>query len=444
MAESIHLEDIETGKKSKHCRYFKMKVLKDHTAGQVDNVVEQNLDSKTIVFSDKSSSYVNIADYVEVHILQKSSRQTTVTTLKWVHIAISNAKRWLLGNHHMIKAKYLQNHLNEFCYKLNRRYFGHRLFDRVTIALAKFLLVRFNSLNNKIIVMKLQISLPSLMGRVSRTLITFALLFLCHFTYSQCPNGVEIAANGKCTNLSWIAPVSPPAQLPMSILVDGDGQDLVSSMTVGGTTTTAIYENPINSGGCNNFKLFTGTIVINGVDCQYIGGVLPVNLISLYVTANEGQVEIKWMVASQTNNKGFLVQRSFNGREWTTIGDVGGLGTSTMIKEYSFIDQEPYRGINYYRLKQVDFDGRESVSDVKQVQFDRGELKFFPNPFQDRLQTVGLAAEDNVELIRFDGLHIHKMVDRDGVVDTSDLIEGVYLLKVENALRVNVYTVVKL
>ncbi len=55
-------------------------------------------------------------------------------TLKWVHKGISNLKRNLLGIHHMITYKYLQNYLNEFVYKLNRRYFGERLFDRLIVA----------------------------------------------------------------------------------------------------------------------------------------------------------------------------------------------------------------------------------------------------------------------------------------------------------------------
>ena len=54
-------------------------------------------------------------------------------TLKWVHITIGNAKRNLLGNYHKIKRKYLQLYLNEFIYKLNRRYFGDRIFDRLVI-----------------------------------------------------------------------------------------------------------------------------------------------------------------------------------------------------------------------------------------------------------------------------------------------------------------------
>lgn len=134
MAESTPLEDIQTGEKSSQVRYFKAKVLETHQSGEVNQTITEDLDEKTIVFSDQSTSYVDIADYVEMHVTEKSSKESTEETLKWVHIFISNAKRNLLGNYHKIKGKYLQLYLNEFVYKLNRRYFGERLFERVVIA----------------------------------------------------------------------------------------------------------------------------------------------------------------------------------------------------------------------------------------------------------------------------------------------------------------------
>lgn len=137
MAESTPLEDIETGKKSSQCRYFKMKVLANHKASEVDETVLKNIEKCSLVFTDKGTNYINIADYVEVHIQEKSNNETTKTTLKWVHIAISNAKRNLLGIYHKIKGSYLQLYLDEFCYKLNRRYFKMNIFERLTLAVAK-------------------------------------------------------------------------------------------------------------------------------------------------------------------------------------------------------------------------------------------------------------------------------------------------------------------
>lgn len=134
LAESTPLEDIDTGKQSSHCRYFKAKVLENHTAEAIDETIKEAIDRESVVVTDKSTSYVNIADYVEMHVVEKSSKEVTKTSLRWVHIAISNAKRNLLGNYHKVQLKYLQLYLNEFVYKLNRRYFGEKLFERLVIA----------------------------------------------------------------------------------------------------------------------------------------------------------------------------------------------------------------------------------------------------------------------------------------------------------------------
>src|SRR5690606_3297112 len=83
MAESTPLEDIETGTKSSQCRYFKMKVLYDHKADTINDTIAESFEESCIVFSDKSTSYVDISDYVEIHLTEKSDKQTTKSTLKW-------------------------------------------------------------------------------------------------------------------------------------------------------------------------------------------------------------------------------------------------------------------------------------------------------------------------------------------------------------------------
>ena len=105
-----------------------------HHGEEITETIKESIDNQSIVFTDKSSSYVDISDFVELHVMEKSSKDTTEETLKWVHIAISNAKRNLLGNYHKIKRKYLQLYLNEFIYKLNLRYFGEQLFERLIVA----------------------------------------------------------------------------------------------------------------------------------------------------------------------------------------------------------------------------------------------------------------------------------------------------------------------
>jgi transposase-like protein len=135
MAESTPLEDLKSGKKSSHFRYAKMKVLDSHESTDINKVVSENIESQALIITDKSTSYEDFSALFDTHVSFKSDAKTTKTTLKWVHITISNAKRNLLGVYHMMNRKYLQSYLNEFCYRLNRRYFGERLFDRMTIAI---------------------------------------------------------------------------------------------------------------------------------------------------------------------------------------------------------------------------------------------------------------------------------------------------------------------
>jgi len=136
MAESTPLENIKTQKTDSACRYFKMKALADHSSEKVNETIEKWIDNRSIVFSDKSKSYLDISSIIETHIMEKSSNELTNSTLKWVHLTIRNAKADFSSTYHKIKAVYLQKYLDEFCYKLNRRYFGTKVFDRLVLAVA--------------------------------------------------------------------------------------------------------------------------------------------------------------------------------------------------------------------------------------------------------------------------------------------------------------------
>ncbi len=134
--EFTSLEDPETGAQSSSCRFLKMKVCDSFSADHIDEIITAIIGENAVITTDKSTSYVNISKYVKVHVTEKSSKETTKNALKWAHIAISNAKRAFLGIYHKIKARYLQAYLDEFVYKLNRRYLGDYLFQRLVIALS--------------------------------------------------------------------------------------------------------------------------------------------------------------------------------------------------------------------------------------------------------------------------------------------------------------------
>jgi len=112
-----------------------MKVIEKGTNNQVIKKANTLIGPQAKVVTDGSISYRKLPDIIKEHIsIQCFNRKDTSEVLPWVHTAISNAKRLLLGIHHNVSKQYLQYYLDEFCYKFNRRYFGDRLFDRMLIA----------------------------------------------------------------------------------------------------------------------------------------------------------------------------------------------------------------------------------------------------------------------------------------------------------------------
>jgi ribosomal protein L37E len=133
MAESTILEDINTGKLEKSCRYFKMKKIKNLEAKTAEDIIKDFVDKDTVLQTDKSTTFTNLSNCIDIHVKEISGTNEGKFNLKWVHIAISNLKKHL-QTYHMITERMMQNYLDEFCYKLNRRYFGQKLFDRLIIA----------------------------------------------------------------------------------------------------------------------------------------------------------------------------------------------------------------------------------------------------------------------------------------------------------------------
>jgi DNA-binding XRE family transcriptional regulator len=136
MAESREVELTERNKKYKHRKklgFLKMKVI---TGGFEEKLftpkVEVGVDSETIIKSDGSTSYSELNKKFD-HRPETIPKKEAGKILPWVHTAISNAKRMLLDVHHRIDDDFLQNYLNAYVFKLNRRYFTN-LFDRVLIA----------------------------------------------------------------------------------------------------------------------------------------------------------------------------------------------------------------------------------------------------------------------------------------------------------------------
>ena len=118
---------------AKKAGYLKMKVIQNLKSETLNEKIVAGVAEQTKVVTDNSTSYKKITELVE-HSGLKVDKADINKVLPWVHKAISNAKRLLLDVHHRIDDDFLQNYLNEFCYKFNRRYFGGKMMERLIIA----------------------------------------------------------------------------------------------------------------------------------------------------------------------------------------------------------------------------------------------------------------------------------------------------------------------
>jgi hypothetical protein len=136
--------------------------------------------------------------------------------------------------------------------------------------------------------------------------------------------------------------------------------------------------------------------------------IIPVELTSFTASASNGNVELKWMSATELNNSGFEVQRNIDDESFEKIAFVPGFGTTTEPKEYSYVD-ENITGTLRYRLKQIDFDGSFEYSQIIELhslldfsfQLDQN----YPNPFNPITNiSYIVSSEGNVNLSVYNSL----------------------------------------
>lgn len=108
---------------------------------------------------------------------------------------------------------------------------------------------------------------------------------------------------------------------------------------------------------------------------------LPVTWLSFKVQKQNDNALLIWATATETNNKDFVVEHSTNSANWETIAVIAGAGNSITSKSYQYLHTNPADGINYYRIRQRDNDGKSSFSSVQSIQFiSAASLSIYPNP----------------------------------------------------------------
>lgn len=168
--------------------------------------------------------------------------------------------------------------------------------------------------------------------------------------------------------------------------------------------------------------------------------ILPVTFGNFTVTADACKVLLNWQTSFEQSNNYFKVERSANGRDFVTIGTVNAAGNSTAIKNYQFTDAAPLEGLNYYRITQVDYDGKQSNTDVKTIRIQcNGTVatKIYPNPAKHQINLLTGKAVAQVHILNSGGQQVLKhtpSVNQGGTfsINISRLPTGVYILQTFN------------
>jgi hypothetical protein len=145
----------------------------------------------------------------------------------------------------------------------------------------------------------------------------------------------------------------------------------------------------------------------------------------------KNQAELSWATATEENNDGFEIERSKNGIEWENIGFVKGAGNSFLAQYYSFVDLHPMAE-NYYRLKQIDYDGNFSYSnEVFYSLKENLNCSVFPNPCADFIKIKGLIPNQKASAIIYNAEgEFVKASPSPASIDVSELPKGVYFVEV--------------
>ncbi|MFN8143654.1 MAG: T9SS type A sorting domain-containing protein [Bacteroidia bacterium] len=152
---------------------------------------------------------------------------------------------------------------------------------------------------------------------------------------------------------------------------------------------------------------------------------LPIELIYFKAKARSGVVDLTWATASEINNSYFTIERSSDGVNFIPIKQINGAGNSTVKLDYSAVDDQPLDGTSYYRLKQTDYDGQYSYSDIESVKngsknnLPSFEIKMIdPNPFQSSFK-VGFILDEKAP-VSFTLLSMSGKVMAEESIDTRE------------------------
>ncbi|HNQ12865.1 MAG TPA: T9SS type A sorting domain-containing protein [Bacteroidia bacterium] len=186
---------------------------------------------------------------------------------------------------------------------------------------------------------------------------------------------------------------------------------------------------------------------------------LPIELLFFDAELNNDVVDLRWQTATEKDNDYFTIERSGDGKTFEDISKVKGAGNSTTVRNYSAVDPSPLNGISYYRLKQTDYDGTSTHSEVVSVNYtaktpeEANIISVGPNPFSNYFNLEYFMPSDqevDIMILNINGQIVYNSkemaytgTNRFRFEDGSKLAPGNYILTLQGLDKKVTYKIVK-
>jgi len=177
--------------------------------------------------------------------------------------------------------------------------------------------------------------------------------------------------------------------------------------------------------GASGAYYFIDDIVVQSVDP------LPIELISFTGTNYNNMNILQWATASEINNDFFTLEKSSDAKTFQPIATIKGAGNSTTVLNYSFIDESTFNGTNYYKLKQTDFNGATSHSEIISLSSSsKNDFDFlvYPNPATNTINFQSADPLTQIIITNVFGQEVQTISGDINSVDISNLPNGIYLI----------------
>ena len=253
---------------------------------------------------------------------------------------------------------------------------------------------------------------------------------------STCEYWILDRTNGSSNvsvSLSWDSNSCGITNLNDLLVCRWDGTQWVNHGN-GSATGTNANGTLVSSSAITSFSPFTlGSSTINNP--------LPIELLDFTAFLNKGIVEINWITASEKYNDYFTIERSSNGLNWESISMINGAGNSTQTISYENFDSQPLIGTSFYRLKQTDFDGSYTYSEIKVIEnfTEDQEIIISPNPSNKIINLKGQNLDiNNISIFNAIGQNVTtKSViiesnNNEIIFDIEPLELGIYFIKIND------------